>query len=93
MAEVEKPAYLDPFTVVDRIAMGKPVSQKDYSGWLSPRQLADMLGVGYRTGWTLGKKYVTWEKVFGQILFEPESAAEYKIRHDYTRRSAPPDGD
>lgn len=67
--------------------------EPDYTTWLSGHDIARMLGVGYRTGWTLGKRYVTWVKIYGKVLFDPESAAEYKKIHDITRRSPRPAGD
>jgi hypothetical protein len=84
-------AGLDAGVAVHTVkAYSEPVPQKDYSGWLTAHEVAELLCVSYRTGWTLGKKYMKWERVCGRILYEPASAMAYKRIHDITRR--PPVG-
>ena len=65
---------------------------EDFEGWITPAQLAERLGIRKDNMYQLVRRHVPHERVFGRILISPEAAAEYEIRHRYTRRSKGPDG-
>lgn len=65
---------------------------KDYEGWITVEELAERLGIRKDNCYQLVRRHVEHERVYGRILISPEAAAEYVIRHKYTRRSKPGSG-